>query len=72
MAAVIPVVGTVVSFDDHVGLGLVRVADGREWSFHCTRLVDGSRTVASGATVIFEVVPGAPGRWEASALVKVV
>ena len=49
-----------------VGLGTVRDEDGREWPFHCTQIADGSRTIDVGAPVVFEVGPGAPGRWEAT------
>lgn len=70
MASSVPVVGEVVAFDEGRGLGTVRAADGRTWSFHCTRIADGSRTIALGAAVVFEVVAGAPGVWEATSLVK--
>lgn len=59
--------GTVASFDDHGGYGTV-AADGREWPFHCTAIVDGSRTIAQGRAVTFTVVPGRLGRWEATGL----
>ncbi|GAC1308412.1 MAG: hypothetical protein NVSMB16_04730 [Acidimicrobiales bacterium] len=70
MATVVPLVGEVVSFDADTGLGVVRAAQGGEWPFHCTRLADGSRSVDAGTRVVFTVVPGAPGRWEADAVVK--
>ena len=60
--------GTVVAFDDHVGLGEVETADGTRFPFHCTRIADGSRTVPMGAAVTFEVVPGPLGRWEATSV----
>jgi cold shock CspA family protein len=60
--------GTVASFDDPRGWGAVRSADGVELPFHCTAIVDGSRTVAVGAEVAFRVVPGRLGRWEATAI----
>jgi cold shock CspA family protein len=63
--------GTVAAFDDEVGLGTVQGEDGRTWQFHCTRISDGTRTIAPGAPVVFEVGPGGPGRWEATAVVKV-
>ena len=62
--------GTVTSFDDHRGYGVI-VADGRELFFHCTQLVDGSRTIAVGAPVCFSLVPGLRGRWEAADISKV-
>lgn len=70
MAASVPLVGEVVAFDESRGLGTVRGPDGREWPFHCTRIADGTRTVAIGAAVVFAIAPGPPGGWEATGLVK--
>ena len=60
------VVGTVAEFDDAAGYGTV-VADelGARWFFHCTTIADGSRTIAVGAAVCFEVEAGRLGRYEA-------
>ncbi|MCU1379235.1 MAG: hypothetical protein JWN29_2218 [Acidimicrobiales bacterium] len=58
--------GTVATFDDHRGYGTVRADDGRELFFHCTRIADGTRTIAVGTPVTFELVPGHGGRWEAA------
>ena len=58
--------GTVVAFDEHRGYGTVRAADGRELFFHCTAIADGSRRVPVGAEVVFAVVPGHRGTWEAT------
>jgi CspA family cold shock protein len=64
--------GVVVEWDDHGGYGTVRDDEtGAEHFFHCTALVDGSRTTAVGEKVTFEVVPGRLGRWEADDVVKV-
>lgn len=60
--------GTVVTFDEHRGLGEVESADGIRYPFHCTRIADGTRTVEVGAAVTFDVIPGLVGRWEASAI----
>ena len=57
---------TVTEFDDVKGYGTLRTDDGTELFFHCTALVDGSRTVEVGAAVSAEVVPGRLGRWEAA------
>jgi len=57
--------GTVVAFDDPRGLGTIE-ADGTEYPFHCTALVDGTRTIAVGTSVAFEVRPAGMGRWEAT------
>jgi cold shock CspA family protein len=56
----------VVAFDEHGGFGTVRADDGRELFFHCTQLVDGTRTVAVGTAVRFHVVAGHLGRGEAA------
>lgn len=54
--------GRVASFDERAGAGTVR-ADGTDqaWYFHCTRIADGSRSIAEGAWVSFEVRPGPTG-----------
>ena len=62
--------GTVSEFDEHVGLGTVRAEDGRELPFHCTQLLDGTRTVVVGAPVRFEIVAGHLGTWEAAHVEK--
>ena len=60
------VTGRVVSFDDPRGYGTVVADDGRgPWFFHCTAIADGTRTIAEGAGVTFEVVAGHQGRYEA-------
>jgi cold shock CspA family protein len=58
--------GVVVAFDEHRGCGTVRAADGRELFFHCTAIADGTRQVAVGGEVVFVVVPGHGGQWEAA------
>lgn len=58
--------GTVTSFDAGRGLGEIEGADGATYPFHSTVIVDGSRTIAVGAAVEFEVIPGHLGRWEAA------
>ena len=60
--------GRVVAFDEHVGLGEIEADDGRRYPFHCTRIADGTRTIAVGADVTFEIEPGHLGRWEATAV----
>jgi cold shock CspA family protein len=57
--------GVVARFDDHAGVGTVRVDDGREIFFHCTAIADGSRSITEGTDVEFEVVAGHLGQWEA-------
>ncbi len=57
--------GTVASFDDPRGLGVVRSDAGVDYPFHCTAIADGTRTIAEGARVAFRVAAGRQGRWEA-------
>jgi CspA family cold shock protein len=58
--------GEVVEFDEGKGYGTVRADDGHEYFFHCTQIADGSRTIAAGTAVTFDVVAGHQGRWEAT------
>jgi cold shock CspA family protein len=61
--------GEVVAFDEPRGLGTIG-ADGDEYPFHCTALVDGTRTVVVGTRVAFEVRAAGQGRWEATRIEK--
>jgi cold shock CspA family protein len=63
------VLGVVTTFDEPRGLGTID-ADGTAYPFHCTALLDGSRTVEVGARVRFEVRPAGMGRWEATRVEK--
>lgn len=60
--------GVVAEFDEAAGFGTVEADDGRRFFFHCTQIADGTRSIAVGAAVTFEVVPGHLGRWEAAAV----
>jgi cold shock CspA family protein len=60
--------GTVVDFDDAKGFGTIRGSGGVDHFFHCTAIADGSRTIAVGTKVDYEVVAGRLGRWEAAAI----
>lgn len=62
--------GTVADFDERRGLGTI-AADGTSFPFHCTAVLDGTRTVEVGARVTFEVRPAGRGRWEATRIEKV-
>jgi cold shock CspA family protein len=62
--------GTVVEFDDHRGVGTVEDDHGRRLFFHCTGIADGSRSIAVGAEVAFQVVAGHRGQWEATSVTK--
>jgi cold shock CspA family protein len=61
--------GVVAAFDERRGLGTID-ADGTTYPFHCTALLDGSRTVDVGANVAFEVRAAGMGRWEATEILK--
>lgn len=54
------------SFDDVTGLGEVTAHDGELLGFHCTAIADGTRSIPVGVDVVFVVVPGRSGRWEAA------
>jgi len=60
--------GTVERFDAATGLGEISGADGTVYPFHSTVITDGTRAIAVGAAVEFDVVPGHLGRWEAAAV----
>lgn len=60
--------GTVIAFDENAGCGSVRDGNGRELFFHCTAIVDGSRTIDIGDPVAFTIRPGHGGQYEASAI----
>ena len=62
--------GQVISFDDDRGYGTVGDGAG-EWFFHCTAIADGTRTIAVGTEVNYDVVAGRGGQWEATALTPV-
>ncbi|WP_436796166.1 hypothetical protein [Actinospongicola halichondriae] len=57
--------GSVSDFHEHRGLGTIAGADGTTFHFHCTGIADGSRTIAVGTDVRFDVIAGRLGRWEA-------
>ena len=63
--------GTVTVFDQRRGLGEITAADGAVYPFHCTVIADGSRTIAVGTNVEFDVIAGHMGRWEAAAIASV-
>ncbi|MEO6318179.1 MAG: hypothetical protein ABIP36_05280 [Acidimicrobiales bacterium] len=58
--------GRVASFDEPRGLGTVLATDGSAYPFHCTALLNGTRSVDEGTAVTFEVRPAGLGRWEAT------
>jgi cold shock CspA family protein len=60
--------GSVSAFDEHRGLGEITAEDATVYPFHCAVIADGTRTIAVGTRVEFEIVPGPLGRWEAAAI----
>jgi CspA family cold shock protein len=59
--------GSISDYDDAVGLGTVTTDDDVDYPFHCTQIADGSRSIAVGTSVTFELAPRL-GRWEAVAI----
>jgi cold shock CspA family protein len=62
--------GRVRTFDERRGLGEIESDDGATIPFHCTAIANGTRRIAPGTAVEFDVVAGLPGRWEAAAIEK--
>jgi len=59
--------GLVETFDEAVGLGHVVSVDGRRFPFHCIAIADGSRTIAVGTPVRFDLL-ATLGRYEATSI----
>jgi cold shock CspA family protein len=57
--------GTVSAFDALVGLGEITGEDGAGVPFHCIVIADGSRDIAVGTVVEFDLIPKL-GRYEAT------
>jgi cold shock CspA family protein len=62
--------GTVTSFDKHVGLGEITRDDGWVVPFHCIVIADGSRDIAVGTDVEFDLMCKL-GRYEGDRVVAV-
>jgi cold shock CspA family protein len=60
--------GTVATFDEFVGRGEIEAGGGMRFPFHCTAIVDGTRTIAPDTAVRFRLVPGPLGALEAIAI----
>jgi cold shock CspA family protein len=58
--------GAVTEFDEPRGLGMIEADDGHTFPFHCTALLDGTRTIDPGTPVVFEIRPAGMGRYEAT------
>jgi cold shock CspA family protein len=65
--------GVVVEFDAERGLGRIAATttttgdEGRSFPFHCTQIADGTRSIAVGVAVRFDVLAKL-GRYEATAI----
>lgn len=57
--------GVVTAFDEQSGLGEIGSVDGAMYAFHCIEIADGSRSIAVGADVSFDLLAKL-GRWEAA------
>jgi len=57
--------GVVALFDESAGLGTIVTSDGMEYQFHCLEIADGSRAIAVGLDVSFELLAKL-GRYEAA------
>ncbi|HLM16224.1 MAG TPA: hypothetical protein VK549_00290 [Acidimicrobiia bacterium] len=60
--------GRVATFDDDVGRGEIEAHGGLRFPFHCTAIVDGTRTIAPDTAVKFRLAPGPLGALEATAI----
>lgn len=56
--------GVVSSFDEPAGWGVIVAESGQEIPFHCTAIADGTRDIAVGTSVRFDLGAGRMGRWE--------
>jgi len=57
--------GTVTAFDEQSGLGTIAGVDGGTHPFHCIEIADGSRSIAVGVDVSYDLLAKL-GRWEAA------
>ncbi|MFK8026068.1 MAG: cold shock domain-containing protein [Ilumatobacter sp.] len=57
--------GTVTAFDAAVGLGTIESDEGEPFGFHCIEIADGSRDIAPGTPVSFDLLSKL-GRHEAA------
>jgi cold shock CspA family protein len=51
-------------------MGEITSEDGNVLAFHSTAIANGSRRIAEGTHVEFDVVAGLRGRWEAARIEK--
>ena len=57
--------GTVSSFDESAGLGVIAGVAGVDHPFPCIEIADGSRSIDAGVEVSFDLLAKL-GRWEAA------
>lgn len=60
--------GVVTEFFFERGLGTIRGDGGAEFPFHCTAIADGTRDIAVGTRVAYDLHAGHHGRIEASGI----
>ena len=60
--------GSVTEFDESRGLGEITDGNGNVFAFHCVEISDGTRTIAIGTVVRFDVLAKL-GRYEAVRIV---
>lgn len=61
--------GAVREFDEAKGLGVIAGDDHRDFPFHCIEIADGTRTIAAGQVVSFDLLPRF-GAFQAGAIEK--
>ena len=61
--------GSVTEFDESRGLGEITDETGNVFAFHCVEIADGTRSIAIGTAVSFEVTAKL-GRYEAARIVS--
>ena len=61
--------GSVTAFDESRGLGEITDECGEVFAFHCVEIADGTRSIAVGTPVRFDIVPKL-GRYEAARIVS--
>jgi len=61
--------GSVIEFDESRGLGEIVDDDGNVFAFHCVEIADGTRSIAIGTPVRFDVLAKL-GRYEAARIVS--
>jgi cold shock CspA family protein len=61
--------GSVTEFDESRGLGEITDENGNVFAFHCVEITDGTRSIAIGTPVQFDV-QAKLGRYEAARIVS--